>query len=105
MLRLEVFRKIRTAPPGDGGAAGTALKKRDVRRLARHAYSVNSSKHAPRKVLLCELTERTSARGNVYLSGWLGRAAVVDFVRTNEHGRRVWQVFVQESAPKREGGR
>ena len=54
---------------------------------------------------MCELTERTSARGNVYLSGWLGGAAVVDFVRTNEHGRRVWQVFVQESAPKREGGR
>jgi hypothetical protein len=100
MLRLEVFRKIRTPPPGNRGAAGTARKNAILADY--RSYSVNSSKHAPRKVLLCELT---SARGNVYLSGWLGRAAVVDFVRTNEHGRRVWQVFVQKSAPKRESGR
>ncbi len=31
------------------------------------------------KVHLLDLTLRTSAAGNQYLSGWLGRAAVVGF--------------------------
>ena len=31
------------------------------------------------RVLLMRLSERTSARGNAYLSGWLGKASVVAF--------------------------
>ncbi len=31
------------------------------------------------RVLLMQLSERTSARGNRYLSGWLGKASVVAF--------------------------
>ena len=45
------------------------------------------------RVLLMELRERTSAKGNVYLSGWLGRASVVAFL-DREADEPTWQVFV-----------
>lgn len=51
------------------------------------------------RVLLLELRERTSAAGNVYLSGWLGRASVVGF-RDRESSEVVWQLYVSTPAPK-----
>ena len=54
------------------------------------------------KVLLLELRERTSAAGNRYLSGWLGKASVVAFLDRDAE-EPTWQVFVSTPAP-RSGG-
>lgn len=45
------------------------------------------------RVLLMELRERTSAAGNRYLSGWLGKASVVAFL-DRDAAEPTWQVFV-----------
>lgn len=58
------------------------------------------------KVLLLELRERTSANGNRYLSGWLGKAAVVAFL-DREAEEPTWQVYVstpQQKPAQRDGG-
>src|SRR5919206_81625 len=54
------------------------------------------------RVLLMQLSERTSAKGNRYLSGWLGRASVVAFQaeEPNKWGNPVWDVFVSEPQPR-----
>src|SRR3954454_1734941 len=50
------------------------------------------------RVLLLELSERTSAKGNAYMAGYLGKASVVAFKaeHADKHGNPVWQVFVTE---------
>ncbi|WP_191057509.1 hypothetical protein [Geminicoccus harenae] len=49
------------------------------------------------KVLLTTLTERTSAKGNVYLTGWLAKARVVGFRgEDDEHGNPVWNLYLSE---------
>jgi hypothetical protein len=62
------------------------------------------------KILLLELKERTSASGNTYLSGWLGKASVVGFL-DRESDEKVWQVYVStpkqrddQSSQRRTGG-
>lgn len=55
------------------------------------------------KVHLMDLRLRTSAAGNQYLSGWLGKAAVVGF-RDREADDEVWQIFVSTPAPRQNGG-
>ena len=52
------------------------------------------------KVHLMDLRLRTSAAGNQYLSGWLGRAAVVGF-RDRDADEEVWNIFVSSPAPRR----
>jgi hypothetical protein len=53
---------------------------------------------APR-VLLATLSIRTSARGNTYLSGWLGKAQVVGFPgEADKYGNATWDLFVSEPA-------
>lgn len=48
------------------------------------------------KVLLAALEERTSASGNRYLSGWLGKARIVGFLdKDAPDGKIVWQVYAQ----------
>jgi hypothetical protein len=55
------------------------------------------------RVLLMQLSQRTSARGTRYLSGWLGKARVVAFIREpDEEGRLVWDVFVATPEPRAE---
>ena len=56
----------------------------------------------PNRVLLLQLSERTSAKGNRYLSGWLGKASVVAFQaeEPDRFGNRVWDVFVAEPQPR-----
>lgn len=54
------------------------------------------------RVLLFELRERTSAAGNRYLSGWLGKASVVAFL-DREAEEPTWQVFVSPPAPRPTG--
>lgn len=51
------------------------------------------------KVLLLQLRERTSASGNLYLSGWLGKASVVGFLDRDSEDK-VWNVYLQEPDPK-----
>src|SRR4051794_3347125 len=59
---------------------------------------------APR-VLLLQLSERTSGKGNRYLSGWLGKASVVAFPgEPDRHGNPTWDVFVSEPQPRAEAG-
>lgn len=55
------------------------------------------------RVLLMELRERTSAAGNRYLSGWLGRASVVAFL-DRDADEPTWQVFVSTPAPRPTNG-
>ena len=46
----------------------------------------------PPRVLLATLTECTSARGTVYLRGWLGASNLVAFRgEPDEQGRPTWQ--------------
>lgn len=51
------------------------------------------------KVLLLELKERTSASGNRYMSGWLGKASVVAFL-DKDAAEPTWQVYVSTPQPK-----
>ena len=51
---------------------------------------------APR-VLLTVLAQQTSARGNAYLSGWLGKAQVVGFAgEPDKYGNETWNIFLAE---------
>jgi len=54
------------------------------------------------RVHLLDLRLRTSAAGNRYLSGWLGKAAVVGFLDREADGE-VWQVFISTPAPRPAG--
>jgi hypothetical protein len=53
------------------------------------------------KVLLLTLSERTSARGNRYMRGWLGRASVVAFQgEKDEAGNATWDIYVSTPEPR-----
>src|SRR5690242_8938629 len=55
------------------------------------------------RVLLLTLSERTSAKGNAYLSGWLGKASVVAFRGENDkHGNPTWDLFVSTPEPRQD---
>ena len=55
------------------------------------------------RVLLLTLSERTSGKGNAYLSGWLGRASVVAFRgEDDKHGNPTWDLFVSTPEPRAE---
>src|SRR6476620_10301565 len=57
------------------------------------------------RVLLMQLSERTSGKGNRYLSGWLGKASVVAFAgEPDKHGNPTWDLFVSEPQPRAEVG-
>src|SRR6476646_1733680 len=57
------------------------------------------------RVLLLTLSERTSGKGNRYLSGWLGKASVVAFAgEPDKHGNPTWDLFVSEPQPRAETG-
>lgn len=54
------------------------------------------------KVHLLDLRLRTSAAGNQYMSGWLGKAAVVGFLDREQEGE-VWNIFVSTPTKPGEG--
>lgn len=57
------------------------------------------------RVLLMTLSERTSARGNAYLAGWLGKASVVAFRGDpDKFGNPTWSVYVSEPEPRDDAG-
>jgi len=52
-------------------------------------------------VLLMQLSQRVSAKGNLYYSGWLGKASVVGFPgEPNRFGNATVDLFVSEPQPK-----
>jgi hypothetical protein len=55
------------------------------------------------RVLLMTLSCRTSAKGNSYLAGWLGKASVVAFKgEPDKFGNETWDLFLCEPEPKRD---
>ncbi len=49
------------------------------------------------RVLLMQLSIRTSAKGNQYLSGWLGKAQLVGFPgEADRFGNATWNIYVSE---------
>jgi hypothetical protein len=60
---------------------------------------------APNRVLLLSLSQRTSGKGNPYLSGWLGKASVVGFPgEPDRFGNATWDLFVSTPEPKQGAG-
>ena len=54
------------------------------------------------RVLLAELTECVSGRGNRYLKGWLGASSLVAFEGDPDaEGRPTWKLYLTERAAKR----
>ena len=83
-----------------GPAQSTAPRASPYRR-ATHSQPAHHTTGASMndKVHLLELRERTSANGNRYLSGWLGKAGVVVFLDC-EAEEPTWQVYVSTPAPR-----
>src|SRR4051794_38847519 len=54
------------------------------------------------RVLLMQLSERTSGKGNTYLSGWLGKASVAFAGEPDKHGNPTWDLFVSTPEPRAE---
>jgi hypothetical protein len=54
------------------------------------------------RVLLLTLAERTSAKGTVYLAGWLGKARLVGFKskEPDQFGNPTWEVYAQAPEPR-----
>jgi hypothetical protein len=54
------------------------------------------------KVLLMQLSERTSAKGTRYFTGYLGKARLVGFLdqESDKFGNPVWNVYASEPAPR-----
>ena len=71
--------------------------------VARRGDAVNGRPEA--KVLLMQLSERTSAKGTRYLSGFLGRAKLVAFLdqEPDKFGNPRWSVYASEPVPWGDG--
>jgi hypothetical protein len=56
------------------------------------------------RVLLLTLSERTSAKGTRYLSGWCGKARLVGFLsdEPDKFGNPQWLVYAAEPEPRPE---
>ncbi len=83
----------------DGGNDGQADIARP--RIWRRDATVSGGRSEP-KVLLLELVQRTSAKGTIYLTGWMAKARLVGFLapEPNERGDQVWRIYVQEPQPR-----
>jgi hypothetical protein len=66
-------------------------------RIWRRDSTVSGGQREPR-VLLVKLTQKMSAKGTVYLSGWMGAARLVGFVdkEPDKDGNQVWNIFAAE---------
>jgi hypothetical protein len=70
----------------------------------RQGSTVSGSRRNGPRVLLVKLTQKKSAKGMVYLSGWMGTARLVAFV-SDEQDRdgnqvQVWNVYATEPQPR-----
>jgi hypothetical protein len=82
----------------DGGDDGQP----DIARPRRWRQdTVSGNRPREPRVLLMQLTQRVSERGNAYLTGWLGKAKLVGFKgEPDEHGNERWNVYAAEPQPK-----
>src|SRR4051794_15081598 len=82
----------------------TANGERFGERLGERRGREPAAVSAGPRVLLMQLSQRTSAKGNAYLSGWLGKASVVAFQaeEPDKFGNPVWDVFVSTPEPRAE---
>ena len=56
------------------------------------------------RVLLMQLSERTSAKGRKYMRGWLGKASVVAFEsEADKFGNPTWDVYVSTPEQRLQG--
>ena len=54
-------------------------------------------------MLLLTLSQRTSAKGNSYLSGYLGKTSVVGFPgEPDKFGNETWDLFVSPAPPRQQ---
>ena len=59
----------------------------------------------PKKVLLATLWQRTSGRGNEYLTGFLGKARIIGFKgEPTADGTLTWDLYVQPGKEQEERG-
>jgi hypothetical protein len=88
-------RDFADAEARDGGPDGQADIARP-RQWKRDTVSGNRP-DGPR-VLLVKLTQKMSAKGTVYLSGWMGAARLVGFAdrEPDKDGNQVWNIFAAE---------
>jgi hypothetical protein len=57
------------------------------------------------KVLLCTLWQRTSERGNEYLTGFLGKARVIGFRgEPTDNGTPTWNLYATSGREQEEAG-
>jgi hypothetical protein len=55
------------------------------------------------KIFLCSLWQRTSERGNEYLSGFLGKARVIGFRgEPTADGTPTWEIYLEPGKEQRE---
>jgi hypothetical protein len=80
------------APVRGGSLLPSRLRNQDLRTMDRPKRP---------RVLLAQLSVRTSAKGNRYLSGWLGKASVVGFPgEPDKFGNETFDIFVSEPEPR-----
>jgi hypothetical protein len=75
------------------------------RRWQRDPTITGGRQDGPR-VLILRLSERTSSRGNVYLSGYFGAARLIGFkaAENDRFGNEQWEIYAVEPAPRATGG-
>jgi hypothetical protein len=79
----------------DGGSDGAP----DIARPRR--WKTDTSGQQP-KVLVLKLRQRTSAKGNTYLDGWMGRAKLIGFkdAEPDQYGNETWSVYAVTPTPR-----
>src|SRR4051794_14466644 len=94
----------RTHAPPFRGACACVVCGWPGKPSTRHARREPRPVTAGPRVLLLQLSQRTSAKGNAYLAGWLGKASVVAFQaeEPDKWGNPVWDVFVSTPEPRGE---
>ncbi len=82
-----------------GGSDGQADIARP--RRWRQDATVSGGRDGP-KVLVLKLRERTSAKGTVWLSGWMGQAKLVGFkdAEPDQYGNEVWSIYAVTPEPR-----
>src|SRR5215212_3493979 len=92
----------RAAMEAEARDGGETSRRGEVYRPTRWRQDATVSGGQQGKVLLLELAQRTSAKGTVYLTGWMAKARLVGFLapEPNERGDQVWRIYVQEPQPR-----
>lgn len=95
-------RDFAEADARDGGADG---QPELVRPRRWRTDTVSGNRPREPKVLLLQLSERTSGTGTRYFSGWLGKARLVGFLadEPDRDGNPLWNVYAAE--PQLKAGR